>query len=175
MTALRRQVGGEGSTLGAHRHRAAGAAAADGGPGAAEDASQSAGAEGAFAKLAPRAVPWPPRLVSRICAAFLICPATCLRRAGCLPPPKSATCFSHIGCHLAIPDSKSWRQAPQPAMPPPPKAAGSAVGTFPPMSADAVQRYQAQFAQLDSDHDGWVQVLQCPAAGKPCVHSVHCR
>ncbi len=50
------------------------------------------------------------------------------------------------------------RQAPQPAMPAAPKAGGAGVGTFPPMSADAVQRYQAQFAQLDGDHDGWVQV-----------------
>lgn len=45
----------------------------------------------------------------------------------------------------------------------PPKAAGGAVGSFPPMTPDSVQRYQAMFAQLDGDHDGWVQV-RCPAA-----------
>lgn len=54
------------------------------------------------------------------------------------------------------------QQAP-PATMAPPKAAGGAVGSFPPMTPDSVQRYQAMFAQLDGDHDGWVQV-RCPAA-----------
>ncbi len=51
-------------------------------------------------------------------------------------------------------------------MPAAPKAGGAGVGSFPPMSADAVQRYQAQFAQLDGDHDGWVQVRFAPS--QPC-------
>ena len=95
-----------------------------------------------------------------------------MRRCRHLPPPdasqhpkqmvreKSVRLHAgHVGCHpLQAQPLPCPLQAPQPAMPPAPKAAGSVVGTFPPMSADAVQRYQAQFAQLDNDHDGWVQV-----------------
>lgn len=62
----------------------------------------------------------------------------------------------------------------------PPKQAGGAVGSFPPMTPDSVQRYQAMFAQLDGDHDGWVQV-RCPLdAPLPSqlrllvAHIVHC-
>lgn len=58
-------------------------------------------------------------------------------------------------------------QAAPPISVAPPKQAASAVGSFPLMTADSVQRYQAMFAQLDGDHDGWVQVRQLHGSYQP--------
>jgi hypothetical protein len=55
---------------------------------------------------------------------------------------------------------------PVPAPPPPPPAvaavhAVAAAPAYPPLSSDQATAYQLAFAQLDTDHDGYAQGVDC--------------
>lgn len=94
------------------------------------------------------------------------------RSGGTLPEAQARSLLVGIGpavppptmAGLAVPrqtvTQQTWQSAPQiPGAQPAAPAAASASAAFPPMPAADAQRYQDTFMRLDTNQDGYVEVL----------------